>query len=440
MPADRVAPITPADVLPHWKMLAGTIGERRAGSDSEVRAANYVLDQFRKAGCDEARLEAFPCNSRVSAEAHLEFQVNGAWQRAETEVLVGSPNTKPEGEIRELDLVWVEMPEQSARLTPGSMKGKALFLFGPLATDTNNHRRIVQSGAEVVLWVDDRVAYEWPKSDAILPVWAKRHGKLPTLAVGFLSAYRWRVQGVRRVRVMIQAEHATKDSHNVVGDVFGSDPKAGIVALGCHYDTQCGNPGADDNGSGTVTLLALAAKFAEAAKRKRFKRTIRLIAFGTEEQLSVGSRAYVLDHKREMKDHALMLNYDSCSSALGHNEMLAAGSADLERWAVRGMDRGGAPVRVSHLVTPFADHFPFNVFGVPSLWFYRPNITGMRWQHHGPHDTLETVSPDALCQLVNASLPLIAQAADASKLPFKPGMKASDKPLIKRFARELFDM
>ncbi|MCW8130260.1 MAG: M28 family peptidase [Planctomycetota bacterium] len=439
MPA-RVAPLVPEDVWPHWEMLAGTIGERRAGSEAEHRAAAYIRDEYRKAGCDDARMEAFPCNSRVKADAHVEALVDGTWEKAATEVLVGSPGTKPDGKLLDLELVWHEMPQDAVYLKPNALKGKALFLFGPLATDTKNHKRIVQSGAEVVLWVDDRVAFDWPKSDAILPVWAKRHGKRPTIAVGYQPAYRWRVKGVNRVRVRLSTEHAEKDSYNVVGELLGSDPKAGIVTLGCHYDTQCGNPGADDNGSGTVTLLALAKKFAAAAKAKPFRRTLRFVAFGTEEQLSVGARAYVLQHKAEMKHHAMMFNYDSCSSALGHNEMLVAGSAQLEAWAVKGMAKGGAPVRVSHLVTPFADHFPFNVFGVPALWFYRPNTNGIRWQHHGPHDTLETVCPRALCRLVNATIPLVAAAADARALPFKPGMKAEDKPAIKRFAKELFDI
>jgi len=440
MPRARIAPLTPADVLPHWEVLVETIGERRAGSAAEHRAAAYICSEFKRAGADTASLEAFDCNSLLDTRTVVEVLDGDVWRPVTCEVLVGSPSTKPEGRVQELELVWVEMPEQSARLKPGALKGKALLLFGPLATDTENHKRVVRSGAEIVLWVDDRIAAEWPKSDAILPVWAKRHGKLPTVAVGFQPAYGWRCRGVNRVRAMVQTRHAIRDSYNVLGEFEGSDPKAGIVALGCHYDTQCGNPGADDNGSGTVALLAVARKLGEAIRTQRFRRTIRLIAFGTEEQLSVGSRAYALQHRAEMKRHKLMLNYDSLASALGHTRMLVSGSAELERWALRGMAAGNAPSRVSHQVTPFADHFPFNVFGVPSIWYYRLNTEGIRWQHHGPHDDLSTISPVALCEVVNASLPLIAEAADRPRLPFEPGMRPEDKPLIRRFAKELFDM
>ncbi|HYF50837.1 MAG TPA: M28 family peptidase, partial [Planctomycetota bacterium] len=382
MPKPRVSAITPDDLLPHWRKIAGEIGERRAGSDAEHATAQYIQSQFASAGL-KPWMEAFQCNSLRHANATLEVLDEARWVKAPIEVLVGSPSTSPADRPREYELVWVEMPEQSARLTPGSMKGKALGLFGPLATSTENHRRIVQSGASLVIWIDDRIPADWPKSDAILPAWARRVGALPTIAAAYKDAYMWRVRGVKRIRACVETRHFAATSYNVIADVEGRDPKAGVIAFGCHYDTQCGNVGADDNGSGTVAIIALAKKFAEAARAKPFLRTLRFIAFGTEEQLSVGSKAYVETHRSELDPakarnsrlpggHALMLNLDSCSSALGHTEMYVSGSKQLEGWGVREMARYGIGTRVVRAVTPFADHFPFTMFGVPALWFYRP--------------------------------------------------------------------
>jgi len=436
----RIALITPHDLEAPWKMLAGTIGERRAGSSAEHRAAEYVLEEFRRNGADQARLEAFECTSRVEARAHLEVQLNGRWSKVPCEVLVNSPSTQPPHRPVERELAWLEMPEEAARLTPGSLRGKALLLFGPLATNTENHKALVNSGAALVLWVDDRLPFEWTKSDALLPVWVRRHGALPTVAVAFRRAHDWRLKGVRKVRACVETRHASAVSYNVVADVYGTQPELGVVAFGSHYDTQCGNVGADDNGSGTVSVLALAKTFARAARKKPFARTLRFISFGTEEQLSVGARAYALAHRHEMKRHALYINIDSASSPLAHTQLLVAGSPQFERWSVEGLRRNGLAVRVSHEVTPFADHFPFNVFEVPSLWFYRTNCPGGRWQHHSVHDTLANVSPEALCRILNATTPLAATAADARKLPFTLGMRPSDRPLIRRFAKDLFDM
>ena len=450
MPKSRVSDIIPGDVLPHWHRLAGQIGERRAGSDAEHAAAQYVHSQFEAAGL-QSTLEAFQCNSLRFASAKLEVLDEGKWTQAQHEVLVGSPSTTPANTPREYELVWIEMPEQAARLTPGSMKGKALGLFGPLATSTGNHRRLVESGAAVVIWIDDRIPMDWPKSDAILPAWARRVGALPTMAAGYRDAYMWRARGVKRIRACIETRHFAATSYNVITDIPGRDKHAGIVVFGCHYDTQCGNVGADDNGSGTVSIIALAKKFAAAAKQRPFLRTLRFIAFGTEEQLSVGAKAYVETHRDELEGklakksklpggHALMINLDSCSSALGHTEMFVSGSKQLESWALKEMGRHGVPARVARGVTPFADHFPFTMFGVPALWFYRPNFAGIRWQHHGPHDNLSTVSPEQLCLLISAVAKMAATVADAKALPFKGGIDPKERPEIKRLAQELFDM
>lgn len=436
----RTPAIQPSDVNPHWKFLCEEIGERRAGSDAEHRSAEYIRQQFRNAGLNDSRLEAFECNSLRSARASLEILDIASWIKVPCEVLVGSPSTDPAAQPSEMELIWVEMPEQSGRLKPGSMKGKAIALFGPLATDTQNHRAIVRSGASLVVWIDDRLPFEWPKADAILPVWRKRVGALPTIAVALRSAYDWRTRGVKRVRACVATENVPAISYNVVGDLKGRDEKLGMLAIGCHYDTQVGNVGADDNASGTVSVIALAHAFAAAAAKKPFARTIRFIAFGAEEQLSVGARAYALAHRKEMNRHALMINLDSLSCALGHTQVLIAGSTQLEKWMVKNMESNGVSPRIFREVTPFADHFPFTMFGVPALWFARPNFGNMRWQHHSTHDNLSTVSADAVCTLLNAIAPLAAKVADAQSLPFKAGIDKTERPEIKRLALELFDM
>jgi aminopeptidase YwaD len=433
-------PLSPSDFDHDWRMLVETIGERRAGSAAEHQAAQYIFEQFERAGLQNARLEAFACKSLRSAKASLEVADGGGWTKVPCEILVGSPSTDPAEMPVERELVWIEMPEQAGRLKPGAFKGKALLLFGPLATDTKNHRAIVRSGADLVIWVDDRLPFEWAKADGLLPAWAKRYGVLPTIAIAFRTGYQWRVQGAKRVRVCVQTDVSDETSYNVVADVPGSDQKLGVVAFGCHYDTQIGNPGADDNASGTVSVLALARAFAAAAKQKPFARTVRFIAFGTEEQLSVGSRAYVLAHQPEMKLHALMINLDSLSSALAHTSVLVAGSPELRRWIVRQLESAGISVRISDEITPFADHFPFTIFGVPAFFVHRSNCPGGRWQHHSIYDTLETVSGEELAKLVTAVGALAANVAHSRTLPFKRGIQPKDRPEIKRLARELFEI
>lgn len=55
------------------------------------------------------------------------------------------------------------------------------------------------------------------------------------------------------------------------------------MVVGAHYDSAHGSSGANDNGSGVATLLALAELF-QGGAMPRPARTVRFVAFATEEQ------------------------------------------------------------------------------------------------------------------------------------------------------------
>ena len=66
---------------------------------------------------------------------------------------------------------------------------------------------------------------------------------------------------------------------NIIGEIPGSKQPEKIVIVGGHYDSVRGTPGANDNGSGTAAMLALARHF-KAAKPEL---TIRFVGFTNEE-------------------------------------------------------------------------------------------------------------------------------------------------------------
>jgi aminopeptidase YwaD len=428
------------DVRRPWRHLVEVIGERRAGGEGEWKASQYIAEQFTAAGLENVRLEPFDCMSLRSASATIQVRDGAEWKKVPCEVLAGSPSTRPPDKPREMELAWVEMPEQITRLKKGSMKGKALGIFGPLATDSVGHAAIVASGASIVIWVDDRLPFEWAKADGIIPLWAGRHGVLPTVAVPYRKAYSWRMRGLDRIRACVETERVRATSHNVVAELPGKREDAGLVAIGCHHDTQVGNAGADDNASGVVAVIAMARALAKTAQEREFARTIRFIAFGAEEQLSVGSRAYVLNHQREMARHAFMINLDSIASALGHTEMLVAGTVELEKWARMALRDEDLLVRISYEVTPFSDHFPFTAMGVPALWFYRPNCAGGRWQHHSIHDTLANASAEAVATVAGGVCTLAARAASLKKLPFPRRFRSEQAGIIRKYAADLYGL
>lgn len=96
-------------------------------------------------------------------------------------------------------------------------------------------------------------------------------------------------------------------SRNVVATLPGTDTSStAIVVVSAHYDTVQGAPGADDDGSGIGTVLALA----NVMSTYSFNHTIRFITFSGEEVGTYGSFCYARDAYRRGDNIYAVLNID----------------------------------------------------------------------------------------------------------------------------------
>lgn len=431
-----VAPVNVRDLERHWSYLCSRIGERRAGSAGDAAAANYIFEQFRSSGLAEVHGEAFPCVFVAAAEATVAVGARGRLKPVPARVLAGSPGT-PGANAVESDLVWVEMPEQADRLLGPALRGKIVILFGPMPTRADLHQRLVKARPAAVIHVDDRLPFEWVKDDGIYPVWARRFGMPPTVTIPFRAAWDLRKTGADRARVKARVTLQKTTSQNVIGEIPGRRPDLPLVLIGAHHDTQCNNTGADDNASGVVALLELARLLG----RKQRLRTIRLISFGAEEQLSVGSASYVAAHEGEMPRVGAVLNLDSVSSPLGHHWLIRAGSDAFGTWLVKRLRQANLEVAERTGTMPFADHFPFSAFGIPSVTFMRPNMdNGLRWQHHSVEDKLGNVSAGELQRVIQAVADVSDALARSPRWPFPRGLAAEQHAETTRMAKELFGL
>jgi hypothetical protein len=420
----------------HWSHLCTSIGERRAGSAGDRAAADYILERFRAAGLTGVHEEPFPCVSVVNARADVAIGNGGTLKSVPARVLAGSPATAGSGPV-ESELVWIEMPEQAERLIQPALRCKIVVLFGPMPTRVEWHQRLVKAQPAAVIHVDDRLPFEWVKDDGVYPAWVRRYGMPPTLTIPFRVAWDLRKSGANRARVLVAVELKTTTSQNVVGEIPGRRPDLPFLLLGAHHDTQCNNTGADDNASGVVALLELAVLLGQ----EKPLRGVRLVSFGAEEQLSVGSACYVSAHKREMRSLGMVLNLDSVSSPLGHHWLIRAGSNAFGTWLVKRLGQTGLDMAERTGTMPFADHFPFSAFGVPSVTFMRPNMDGgMRWQHHSIQDALENVSADELIRVVCAVAQVTGELARATRWPFPRGLAPEQRAETARMAKELFGL
>jgi len=430
--SDRATPST-ARMLADWRVLCDAIGERLAGTAAEQAAADHIEASWRTAGVDEVWQEPFPCTSLRGATVAVQAREGRRWQDVESRVLVGSPSTR-NGTWVEGDIAWLELPEQGPRLAANSLRGRICVLFGALPTSVALHKKLVAANPLAVIHIDERLPHGWAKNDGVFPEWARRHGVPVTVTVPYLTAWDWRRRDVRRVRVRAKVTLRQAQSQNVVGLIRGREPELGEILVGAHHDSQANNVGADDNASGVVCLCELA----RLLQGSRPRRSVRLVSFGTEEQLSVGSAAYVRAHRRELQRIALVVNIDSVASPLGHHGMLRSGDEDCERYALRLLARNGVDVQCSSAVVPFADHFCFSIYDVPALTFMRSNTPGGRWQHHSLHDDLDNISPAVVADLLVGISALVRDAAGRRTLPFAQRSDPALMPRTREWARSLF--
>ena len=103
-----------------------------------------------------------------------------------------------------------------------------------------------------------------------------------------------------------------RESENVIAETTTGRTDR-VVVSGAHLDSVIEGPGINDNGSGSAAQLEVALQMAELEIEP--VNQVRFIWFGAEEAGLVGSAYYVSQlTKRELKDIAVMLNFDMIGS------------------------------------------------------------------------------------------------------------------------------
>ena len=107
------------------------------------------------------------------------------------------------------------------------------------------------------------------------------------------KALKERLKSGETIEATMKLEGAKTDeaiSHNVVATKEATHKSTGqLILVGAHHDSVEGAPGANDDASGTATVLELARVFANAPTDT----DIRFVTFGAEENGLLGSYEFV---------------------------------------------------------------------------------------------------------------------------------------------------
>lgn len=171
------------------------------------------------------------------------------------------------------------------------------------------------------------------------------------------------------------------------------------TVTGGHYDSVPAGPGANDNASGTATVLEIAAVLASRGEMKANC----FVLFGAEEVGLVGSRAYVASLDAAARQHLrAMLNFDMVG--FGDQGWLLIGSQSLRERAASLAAGLGIAAAMGELPRNLgSDHIPFQEAGVPVFMLYRTDDPA--W--HTPQDVADRVRADLLEEAARLGVALL---------------------------------
>ena len=184
-------------------------------------------------------------------------------------------------------------------------------------------------------------------------------------------------------------EHVKVD--NVVAEIPGRENNGEYVLIGGHLDSWQPGTGAQDNGTGAASVLAVAEAIKASGLTPR--RTMRFLLFGGEEEGLIGSLRYAGAHTSDAAKCAGVFVSDSGGEA--PKGWYVFGRKD-EADALKALDPmlgslGADDTTNEGQYTFETDEAPFLVQGVPSfvLWTATEKYETL---HHKPSDTFDKVN------------------------------------------------
>ncbi|HZT08039.1 MAG TPA: M28 family peptidase [Chloroflexota bacterium] len=192
-------------------------------------------------------------------------------------------------------------------------------------------------------------------------------------------------------------------SQNVVAHSWSEDTGAPLVVVGAHYDSVPAGPGANDNGSGTSTMVEVARALSGDPPGSV---AVRFVAFGAEEIGLKGSAAYVRSLSiRDRHRIALAISLDML--AVGDEAQFAGSDPWRDAAIAMAVDRGYDARDATDELRGLSDHQSFLDADIPAVLFHAESDPA----YHTARDVIERVQPDYMGLMGDIAIALIRSAA-----------------------------
>jgi hypothetical protein len=270
------------------------------------------------------------------------------------------------------------------------------------------------------------LSVDGPADDAGIPVVALRRAA----AVRAIAGLERRGRVTASVEVHLARTQA--DAFNVVGRLPAQAPdrRDGVIVVGAHVDhlglggpgslqpdIHAPHPGADDNASGTATILEIARALAQHPERLR--RDVVFVAFTGEETGVIGSTLFTKTPPGglAMKDVVAMVNLDMVGR-MRSDRLNVLGGDSAPEWpglVQPACDAAGVTCTIGGDGYGPSDHMPFYAAGVPVLFFF----TGEHADYHTPSDTADKINAAGAAQVARIGQDVAVALGAADKLTYR---------------------
>ncbi len=417
--------------------LTTEVGQRLAGTEAEARARDWGVAKLKALGFANVHIE--PYDMPVWVRGAETAEVVAPYPQKLLLAALGNSGATPEGGMTGEVIGFPSLAALKAA-PDESVKGKIVYV--------THHMRATQDGASYgyfgpVRFEGASVAAQKGAAAYLLRSlgtnnsrdphtgvtdWEKGVTPIPAAALSVPDAENLdrmlaRGRGPVTLHLTLTPKFTgTHQSGNVIAEVLGSDPTAGMIIIGGHLDSWDLGTGAIDDGAGVAITTAAAKRILDGPQPKR---TIRVVWWGSEEEGGFGSDAYFAAHKGER--HVLAAESDFGAdrvwsvatklpaSASGFGERLAAALAPMGIIIDKRPAHGGADVeKLIEAGTAVVD--------------LRQDGTHYFDLHHTPNDTLDKIDPAMIQQNTDAWAIFLQLAANAPEaFDTKVGVRKSAK-------------
>lgn len=412
-----------------WDFVEGLtteVGQRQAGTEAEARARDWAVRRLRALGFANVRIEPFEMPVWVRGEERAEI-VSPFPQRLVVTALGNSGATPSEG--IEAELVGFDSVAALQAAPDEAVRGRIVFVthnmqpnqdgsgYGPFGAPRRQGPTIAsrKGAAAIVVRSIGTDYHRNPHTGA--QAFGEGARPIPAGALAIPDAEQLQRILARadalgrpvRMRLVLTPRNTGRhQSGNVVAEVPGGDPRAGVIVIGGHLDSWDMGTGAVDNAAGVAITVAAAHRIMQAGRPRR---TIRVVLFGAEEVGGGGSETHFNLHRGD-GNVVLVGESDFGADRVWRVEFnLAPGNAALADritmllaplGIVRGQSRAGAGADLGVWATAGTAAIDLNQDGTRYFDY-----------HHTPDDTLDKIDPAQLRQNVAAWTAMLAAAADA---------------------------